>query len=170
MKKLTPPSFLMLGMRRLGPRFGIRTLNAGAVALAATAALVVAATGALALSSKIVNFTSPSGNIGCNIIVGLPEGGNGIRCDIKVHTFKIPKPHPACKLAFGDSLEVGTSGKAGPVCHGDTVFEPGEGKLAYGKSKTLDHFTCTSAISGMTCTNTKTRHGFFISKAAYRLF
>lgn len=160
----------MLGLRRLGPRFGIGTLTLGAGALAAMAALVLAPPGALALSSKIVNFTSPSGNIGCSIIVGLPEGGNGIRCDIKVHTFKIPQPHPACKLAFGDSLEVGPSGEAGPVCHGDTVFEPGEGKLAYGKSKTLDDFTCASAISGMTCANTMTRHGFFISRATYRLF
>jgi hypothetical protein len=149
---------------------GARALTAGAVALAATFALAVGSPVASAFRSRIANFTSPSGNIGCNIIVGLPEGGNGARCDIKVHTFKIPKPHPACRLAFGDSLEVGTSGKAGPVCHGDTVFEPGERKLAYGKSETLGRFTCTSATSGMTCKNTKTRHGFFISRAKYRLF
>jgi len=42
--------------------------------------------------------------------------------------------------------------------------------LPYGKTLTAGDFSCTSEKSGVTCTNTRTTHGFRISQSAVKLF
>ena len=39
--------------------------------------------------------------------------------------------------------------------------------LAYGQSRQLGPFACTSRVTGVTCRN-RTGHGLFISRQAYR--
>jgi hypothetical protein len=76
-----------------------------------------------------------------------------------------------CKKAgvdFGQGLAVGAR-RAAFVCAGDTTLG-GPGLLGYGHSAQRGPILCQSRAAGITCLNTSTRHGFFLSRAAYRLF
>ena len=42
--------------------------------------------------------------------------------------------------------------------------------LTYGERVRAERMLCDSEESGMTCTNTLSGHGFFISRGNYRLF
>ena len=120
-----------------------------------------------ASASALTAFNSPSGNIGC--IVGTSYGA---RCDIKSKDWsRGPRPAGCPKeVDWGQGLIVGRTGKGHIVCAGDTALSNGGPKLAYGDSKTVGRFKCTSRTSGMTCKNTLNGHGFFLSKQKYRLF
>jgi hypothetical protein len=56
------------------------------------------------------------------------------------------------------------------VCAGDTVLDPAARVLAYNTVTAVSVFRCQSATDGMTCTNTRTGHGFFLSIQSYRTF
>lgn len=108
-------------------------------------------------------FESPSGNIGCYL-----DSSYGARCDVRVHTWAQPAL-AGCNLDWGDSLYVGRSGKAKWTCHGDTTFGGG-GVLDYGYQVRAGRYQCTSKTSGMRCVNTRTGHGFLISKSKHVRF
>jgi len=94
------------------------------------------------------------------------------RCDIN-HRDWSPPPHPSsCPpvVDFGQGLEVGGTGSGQFVCAGDTAMDPSAAELAYGSASVEGAFRCVSATTGMTCTNTATGHGFFISIQSYRMF
>ena len=134
-----------------------------------SALLAVAATSAAVPSAAdaLVQFETPSGNIGC--IMG---AGYGARCDIQNRDWsRGPRPE-GCRMDvdWGQGLIVGKRGKGHIVCAGDTALNNGGGTLAYGKSASAGRFTCTSRESGVTCRNRRNDHGFFISKQRYRVF
>ncbi|MHB8694061.1 MAG: DUF6636 domain-containing protein [Solirubrobacteraceae bacterium] len=115
---------------------------------------------------RISDFRSPSGNIGCIVLA------DGARCDIRQRNWS-PPPRPAsCPnvVAFGQGMAVNTSGAGKFVCAGDTSLNPGARALAYGTATSFQGFRCASSTSGMTCTNERTGHGFFISIQGYRSF
>lgn len=112
------------------------------------------------------DFRSPSRNIGCYILDGTA------RCDIN-HRDWSPPPHPAwCskEVDFGQGLTVGMSRRAQFVCAGDTALDPSGRPLPYGATDKVGAFVCGSATTGVTCTNLRTTHGFFISIQRYRIF
>jgi hypothetical protein len=114
----------------------------------------------------VATFKSPSGNIGCMIIAGTA------RCDIRQRSWS-PPPRPAtCPnvVDFGQGLTVGGSGTGGLVCAGDTTLDPAAQIVPYGTDTVVGSFRCASATSGMTCTNTSTGHGFFLSAQGYRVY
>jgi hypothetical protein len=114
----------------------------------------------------LTEFQSPSGNIGCIVVSGIA------RCDIKQRNWS-PPPRPAsCPnvVDFGQGLQVFRHGAGRVVCAGDTALNPTAKKLAYGTDSVAGPFRCASATAGITCTNTATGHGFFISIQSYRLF
>jgi hypothetical protein len=114
----------------------------------------------------LTTFESPSRNIGCVVLDGTA------RCDIN-HRDWSPPPHPSScsnEVDFGQGLVVSGSGPAQFVCAGDTAMDPSAPKLAYGSESVEGSFKCASATTGMTCTNTDTGHGFFISIQSYRMF
>jgi hypothetical protein len=114
----------------------------------------------------VTTFESPSRNIGCVVLDGTA------RCDIN-HRDWSPPPHPAScpqEVDFGQGLQVHGSAAGGFVCAGDTAMDPSAPKLAYGSASVEGPFRCVSATTGMTCTDTTTGHGFFISIQSYRLF
>src|SRR3954451_965285 len=116
-------------------------------------------------------FHTPSGNIGCAMF---DKGDLGIfvRCDIGEHSWPLPpKPHSqACReLDYIAGLEMGAKGKSHFFCAGDTVLHQGK-VLAYGTSKRVGRFTCTSRTSGATCRNRSNGHGLFLSKERYGRF
>lgn len=111
-------------------------------------------------------FSSPSHNIGCVL------AGGTARCDIRKRDWS-PPPHPAScsdQVDFGQGLTVGRSGRATFVCAGDTALNPTGPVIAYGSNSKVGDIVCASRISGMTCTNAATGHGFFIARDRYRLF
>jgi hypothetical protein len=112
-----------------------------------------------------VGFQTPSGNIGCYVDV------NAARCDISQRSWT-PTPEPAsCKstgLDYGQGIIV-THDRAEFVCAGDTTLGAGD-TLAYGESVERGAYLCESANDGVTCTETETGHGFFISKQSFRIF
>lgn len=112
-------------------------------------------------------FLTPSGNIGC-----MAYSGN-LRCDIAHKTWRAPVSSlPRCAMGVrGDSLQMTSSGRPYWPCHSDTVLAPPGSKpaLSYGATWRGGAFTCTSRISGLTCTNRR-GHGFFLSRQSYRLF
>ncbi len=106
-------------------------------------------------------FRTPSGNIGCAIFGGV------LRCDIG--TGLIPRPpRPAgCELDWGFGLTLGRTGRAGIVCAGDTVIDPGAPVLRYGSTWRRVGLRCVSRTGGLTCTNPSGR-GFFLSRQEWR--
>lgn len=109
------------------------------------------------------DFSSPTGNIGCYLDVG-----SGIRCDIKTRTWAPPPAPPSCQLDYGQGLMVG-QGPGAFVCAGDTVLGSSN-VLAYGSIAQRGPFRCDSEESGMTCVDTQTGHGFFLSSQSYLAF
>jgi hypothetical protein len=92
------------------------------------------------------------------------------RCDIGKRSWKPPPKPASCPLDYGQGLGVGRSGSGYLVCAGDTALNPHGVALRYGTSSRVSPITCMSATSGITCTNTATGHGFFISRQSYRIF
>src|SRR5689334_10442726 len=138
------------------------------VPLAALLAALISLTGATASSAKSVLFHTPSKNIGCVMVND--SDFHYVRCDIGEHSWPLPpKPHtPACReLDLIGGLSLGVKGKSRFFCAGDTVLHQGT-KLAYGDSKSLGRFKCTSETSGVTCVNRRNGHGLFLSRASYR--
>ena len=117
--------------------------------------------GALAMAPPAhaapVLFESPSHNIGCYI------AKSGVRCDIRVHTWKPPPKPDWCDVDWGNGLEVGRHGGGHFVCAGDTVLG-GKRVLGYGKSIQRGRFRCTSRRNGMRCVNERSRHGFKLAR------
>jgi hypothetical protein len=132
-------------------------------------AVSAAASGAPALS-VIKSFRTPSGNIGCTYFSGGAPGQShaSLRCDIRSGFKPQPTRPKNCHLDYGDSYELGKTGRTILVCHGDTAIDPHARVLAYGKVWHYDGFTCTSKSAGLRCTN-RSGHGFFISRGhSYR--
>ena len=128
-----------------------------------------AALGAVASSAAVkhgVGFRTPTHNIACDLRYGQA------RCDIRHRTYTLPARPKACPhiVDFGQGLFVGKSGKGRIVCAGDTVYDPSLPVLAYGSTDRYGAFSCASNTDGVTCTNTRTGHGFFLSIQSYRLF
>ena len=128
-------------------------------------ALVLGVSTSGATGAKVVAFKTPSGNIGCIY----SDGPAYLRCDIR-SGLKPRPPHPQdCGEDYGDSVSMNRTGRARLVCHGDTALEPSARVVAYGATLRVGPFKCTSRTMGLTCSNASA-HGWFLSRASYRLF
>jgi hypothetical protein len=129
--------------------------------------LALAAFAAVAQTST--TFRSPSSNIICSFYT---FGETAVRCDIINRNSKKPiLPVPAdCDLGWGNMFVVSSDGPGRLECAGDLAgnFEDSF-PLKYGDEITEHGITCSSAETGMTCTN-KVGQGFSISRAAQKLF
>jgi len=97
-------------------------------------------------------------------------GGGAVRCDILEHSWSPPPKPSSCDVDWGNGVQVGRRDPASFVCAGDTVFSPGETVLGYGERAIKNRFHCTSKQKGMRCVNTKSKHGFFLSRQEARVF
>jgi hypothetical protein len=135
-------------------------------------AALVAATAANGASRKavVLEFRTPTGNIGCVFSAGL-EGDLAptIRCDIRSRLVPAPTPPKSCPLDYGDSIQITRKGRAILVCHGDTAIDPHARVLEYGHTFRRDGVQCVSRSVGITCSNTQ-GHGFFMSRQSWRVF
>jgi hypothetical protein len=137
------------------------------VKLPATLALGLLAL-ALAATAQafVVQFRTPSSNIGCLFSSEPGMGGPSLRCDIRSGL----KPRPArrgCDLDL-TGYELGTRGRATIVCAGDTAVNGRAKALRYGTRWAKEGFSCTSRRAGLRCKN-RSGHGFFLSRVhSYR--
>jgi hypothetical protein len=131
---------------------------------------LVLAVAAPAHASTVSMFRTPSGNIGCVYASGLPGAKvPSIRCDIRSRLHPAPRRPGNCRLDYGDSFEIGQTGRTRLVCHGDTAIDPRSRVLGYGRTWQRGGLTCTSRTDGLTCSN-RTGHGFLISRQRWRVF
>jgi len=94
-----------------------------------------------------------------------------VRCDISQMSWP-PIPQPAgCpdEWDWGNGFTI-EAGIASVNCATDSVLNSGNPVLAYGEASTIGEITCVSRQTGLTCTHARTKHGFFMSRASYKLF
>ena len=138
--------------------------------LSVTAVIAAFVLAPSAVASTVVQFRTPSGNIGCAYSSGLTGAeAPTVRCDIRSRLRPAPRQPHSCPLDYGDSIEVSRSGAARLVCHGDTAIDPHSRVLAYGRAFRRGGLTCLSQSIGLRCTN-RAGHGFFLSRESWRTF
>ncbi len=139
---------------------------AAVISSAVLAAVFASATASAEPALGTVSFfRTPSGNIGCLYSTSGVAGAMraSVRCDIRSGLRPRPARPARCDLDYGDSYEIGKTGRAIVVCHGDTAIDPRAPVLAYGKIWRRGGLTCNSRAIGLRCTNAS-RHGFFMSR------
>jgi hypothetical protein len=107
-------------------------------------------------------FEAPSGNIGCVMTE------QGARCDIRDHTWPVPKTPKSCEFDYG-AIFVDVKGKGHFDCVSDSAFGAGP-VLPYGESIRKARFLCTSEEIGVRCRNLRNGHGFLVSRQRVRFF
>jgi hypothetical protein len=138
------------------------------LAAAAVAAMALGlSAGTAGAADTLVAFQTPSKAIGCQYSRFAGEKP-ALRCDVADVVKRAAKP-ASCELDYGSAFGLAASGKARRLCVGDTAQDPKAKVLAYGRSRTLGPFTCTSRKSGLRCA-THAGHGFELSRARQRLF
>jgi hypothetical protein len=140
-----------------------RVVSVRVLAVAVLAAAFAATAAAPAAAAAYKGFVSPSHNIGCVM------EERGVRCDIRDHSWQSPPKPKSCELDYGGGVFVGTKGRAGYVCAGDTTLQAGP-VLGYGESVGKGRFRCTSGEAGMRCVNKRNGHGFLLAKQKVKLF
>jgi hypothetical protein len=116
--------------------------------------------------AKLVQFRTPSANIGC--VGETARAANFVRCDIASRSWSPPRRPASCRLDWGQGLALDRRGRSSWVCAGDTALNRGR-ILAYGARRVIGGITCVSRTSGLTCTN-QDGHGFTLSRQRYRRF
>ena len=134
--------------------------------LLAFAAIVVALPAA-AHAMTLTSFQTPSKKIACMYSRGGGEPAS-LRCDVADPAHR-PKRPKSCELDYGSAFGLTATGRARRLCAGDTVLNPQAKVLAYGRTRHLGPFACTSRASGLRCT-TKAGHGFDLSRTRQKLF
>ncbi len=108
-------------------------------------------------------FTSPSGNVRCLL------DATTARCDITERSWAPPLRPASCELDYGRGITLRPGRPAAFVCAGDST-PSADTQLAEHDSITAGTLRCESTGTGVTCRDTKSRHGFALSPEAYHLF
>jgi hypothetical protein len=144
----------------------VRHASSASALAAFLLATVITTAGGAATRDQVIEFATPSGNIGC-VYARMSGSPTELRCDINSGLRPKPARPKGCNLDWGDSLAMEKHGRVHTVCHGDTAL--GGKPLAYGRTWRHDGFTCKSRTSGLTCKNLS-GHGFFLSRERSRRF
>ena len=108
-------------------------------------------------------FITPSKNIRCEL------GADSVRCDIVQGAAWIPTTKPASCVAdvYGNGLTLTSTAELN--CVGDTWGEDGP-TLEYGHALRTAAIRCVSDPAALRCENTRTGHGFTMSRETYTRF
>ena len=123
------------------------------------------------LLAALPGVATPSGNIHCFYVPAKPAH---LLCDIHQASYSA-REQDACQARAGldwHGWEVYATRRALPVCTGGILYNSNKDKpvfttLAYGRKWSFAAFTCTSQITGLTCT-TGQGHGLFLSRQSWR--
>lgn len=114
-------------------------------------------------SQDLASFSTPTGNIGCVM------NPRFVRCDIGERSWEPPPSPASCEVDFGQGAQISGQGPGELVCAGDTTLGT-EQTLEYGQSSEVGPYSCISAEAGITCEDSRTGHGFFLSQQSYELY
>jgi len=139
-------------------------------------ALVTAVAAAAVHAAPLPGVKTPTRNISCFYVPIKPTSRGNLLCTIKTALYSRAQQN-GCQARTGldwHGFELSTSRKAQPVCSGGVLYDIGRDTpafviLAYGRTWRSHGFSCTSRVSGLTCTNGH-GHGLFLSRASYRLY
>jgi hypothetical protein len=109
----------------------------------------------------VTSFVTPSGNIDCSLYMGQ-------RAFCEIERYDFDQPGPDCQ--YGGAVEVNDGSPTWDGCASGPISTAGMRTLPYGASLSSGEFTCSSASSGVTCTNTYTGRGFSLSREALNYF
>jgi len=141
-----------------------------AVAIVVAAAVTSPSVAGRSGAQVLPGFRSPSGNIKCYYNPkGLTSGGftPALQCGLNHADYAMKLQH-RCDAGDWHGWTLTPGGKPLLFCPGGASGDRvAYGRLAYGSSWRRGPFTCTSAVTGVTCRN-RTGHGLFISRQAYR--
>jgi hypothetical protein len=136
------------------------------VRLAVVAALLLALAAPASAAAVLIQFRTPSANIGCGYSSG--PGRPSLRCDILSGLKPRPAKPRGCELDWGFGYALSPTGSAQTVCAGDTTVDRRARVLRYGQKWSRSGFTCVSRLAGLRCAN-RSGHGFFLSRGhSYR--
>jgi hypothetical protein len=109
-------------------------------------------------------FQAPTKGIACSYLPADADHAAFLRCDIDGGLKPLPPKPKSCPVDWGLGYEMTKSGRAHPVCAGDTVGSLRGKSLAFGSTWRSGGFTCVlKKKSGLHCTNAK-RHGFVLDR------
>jgi hypothetical protein len=112
-----------------------------------------------------IAFRTATGNISC--YVSSISGVSQARCDIQQADWAPPPKPSSCQYDWGSALSVNPQG-ANFSCVSDSAYN--DNVVPYGSVQTRGDVSCHVDQAGVTCTDVNTAHGFFLSRAVYRLF
>ena len=124
------------------------------------------------VSEKTAMIVSPSGNIGCDL--SAHYAGCGVLSYRSNGTYgkdEAGSPKWWFDLSSGGTPQL--AGRSEGAFSLDEAFRGGGSSpqvVEYGQSVTFGAWVCSSEENGMTCRNTETGHGVFLSSARYETF
>jgi hypothetical protein len=111
----------------------------------------------------VTRFTSPGGNVGCEI------SGGVARCDIANRVWALPRKPKSCHLAWGVGLSVGATGTGQFVCAGDSVLDPNGKYMLDGVVDVVGSIRCIALPASIDCFNAS-GNGFSIGRTGYYIY
>jgi uncharacterized protein DUF6636 len=130
----------------------------------AALAVVLALAFVAPAQAVLVQFRTPTSNIGC--VYSSEPGSTGpyLRCDILSGLKPKPRRPKGCTLDWTFGFQMNRTGRARTVCAGDTAVDRRAKVLRYGHKWSAGGFSCTSRRTGLRCRN-RSGHGFSLSRA-----
>ena len=145
-------------------------------ALPAALAIVCSLVAGAAAAATLPGVRTPTRNIGCFYVPIRPTARGTLLCDIRQAAY-LGSAQRACMSRAGldwHGFELGLTRRAELACTGGALYDIGRDTpvlrvLSYGRTWRYRGFTCTSRVTGLTCTS-PSGHGMFLSRASYRLW
>ena len=125
-------------------------------------AVLLLALAVTAAAAAAPGFRMPSRNIGCSYTTAPTV----VRCDI-LSGLK-PEPRRRCALDW-TGITLAPTGRAQPVCAGDTAYPHRAPILGYGRTWRRGGVVCVSRRQGLRCRNRSGR-GFELARTRWRVF
>jgi hypothetical protein len=113
-------------------------------------------------------FRTPTGNTHC-LTDSNYDGTVILRCDILRNEAFIPAKPRDCEFDYGNTFGMGVRGRSSRWCVSDTVADPSNPVLAYGRVWRANGFTCDMSTLRLRCVN-RDGHGFELARKRQVLF
>jgi hypothetical protein len=138
--------------------------------------LVLAVSAGAAAAARLPGVKTPSKNISCFYVPQRPTKHGSLLCNIKQAAYSGALQKKCISPPTGldwHGFQLPDTKPGEIVCAGGIMYDardtPTFVNLRYGRRWQLKTFTCTSRVTGLTCTN-RSGHGLFLSRESYRLF
>ena len=139
-------------------------------------ALVALVAASAVQTAPLPGVKTPTRNISCFYVPIKPTTHGNLLCAVARACYSRAE-QDGCQARVGldwHGFELSDRGQAKPVCTGGVLYDIGRDRpafvvLAYGRTWRSHGFTCTSRVTGLTCTNGH-GHGLFLSRESRRLW